>query len=58
MFVQDYTQAMKKAAKVLRDVDKSVAESEMVLNFITNADPHYNTTGEIIAVTIGEEEEQ
>jgi hypothetical protein len=30
----------------------------MVLNFITNADPHYNTTGEIIAVTIGEEEEQ
>ena len=53
MFVQDYAQAMKKAAKALRDVDKSVAESELVMNFITNADPRYNTTGEIIASEAG-----
>ena len=53
MSVHDYTQAMKKAAEALRDVDKPVAESEMVLNFITNADPRYNTTGEIIASEAG-----
>jgi len=53
MSIHDYAQAMKKAAEALRDVDKPVAESEMVLNFITNADPRYNTTGEIIASEAG-----
>ena len=53
MSVHDYAQAMKKATEALRDVNKPVAESEMVLNFITNADPRYNTTGEIIASEAG-----
>ena len=53
MNVHDYAQAMKKAAEALRDIDKPVAESEMVLNFITNADPRYNTTREIIASEAG-----
>ena len=47
--VHEYAQALKKAADALRDVNKPVTESEMVLALLAGADPHYNTTGEIIA---------
>ena len=53
MFVHEYAQALKKAADALRDVDKPIAESEMVLALLAGADPRYNTTGEIIAGEAG-----
>ena len=49
MSVHEYAQALKKAADALRDVDKPVADSEMVLALLTGADSRYITTGEIIA---------
>ena len=48
MSVHEYAQALKKAANALRDVDKPVADTEMVLALLTGADPRYSTTGEII----------
>jgi len=53
MFVHEYAQALKKAADALRDVDKPIAESEMVLALLAGADPRYNTTREIIAGEAG-----
>jgi len=49
MSVHEYAQALKKAADALRDVDKPVADSEMVLALLAGADSRYSTTGEIIA---------
>jgi hypothetical protein len=46
-------QALKKAADALQDVDKPVADSEMVLALLAGADPRYSTTGEIIAGEAG-----
>ena len=48
MSVHEYAQALKKAVDALRDVDKPVADSEMVLALLAGADPRYSTTGEII----------
>ena len=53
MSVHEYAQALKKAADALRDVDKPVADSEMVLALLAGADPRYSTTGEIIAGEAG-----
>ena len=53
MPVHEYAQALKKAANALRDVDKPVAESEMVLVLLTGADPRYSTTEEITAGEAG-----
>src|SRR6185312_561121 len=49
MSIHEYAQALKKATDALRDVDKPVADSEMVLALLTGADSRYSTTGEIIA---------
>ena len=49
MSIHEYAQALKKAADALRDVDKPIAESEMVLALLAGVDPRYSTTGEIIA---------
>jgi len=53
MSVHEYAQALKKAADALRDVNKPVADSEMVLALLVGADPRYSTTGEIIAGEAG-----
>ncbi|XP_039821027.1 uncharacterized protein LOC120683078 [Panicum virgatum] len=53
MSVHEYAQALKKATDALRDVDKPVADSEMVLALLAGADPRYSTTGEIIAGEAG-----
>src|SRR6185437_1467004 len=45
----EYAQALKKVADALRDVDKPVADSELVLALLAGADSRYSTTGEIIA---------
>ena len=44
MSVHEYAQALKKAADALRDVDKPVADSEMVLALLAGADSRYSTT--------------
>jgi len=39
MSIHEYAQALKKAADALRDVDKPVADSEMVLALLVGPDP-------------------
>lgn len=53
MSIHEYATIMKKAANALRDIDKLVGDSEMVLNLLSCADPRYTTTGEIIAGEAG-----